>query len=75
LIGAGVSLDVLEEENLLPLSEFGGCRDVIHRCLKPCTPATKFVVAAEILEGFFELFSLFKEAVWVFGRIPATCPI
>ena len=25
-VGPGVSLDVLEEETLLPLSEFGGCR-------------------------------------------------
>jgi hypothetical protein len=33
------------------------------------------MVAAETFEGFFKLFSLFKETVWMFGGIAATCPI
>jgi hypothetical protein len=33
------------------------------------------MVVTGTFEGFFQLFSLFKETVWVFGRISATCPI
>ena len=40
-VDPGFSLDVLEEETLMPQSELGGCCYIIHRCLKPCTPATR----------------------------------
>lgn len=57
--GPVVSLDVLEEETLMSLSEFGGCCYIIHRCLKPRTSAKKGCGSSEDIWRFFSNYSLY----------------